>query len=75
MHVIDPLLIEEWKRSGYWCIKGCEGVMRDEKEMWKQYNKVTEHKEAYYREKERASPQIVNAYITFRSMEGKERAL
>lgn len=46
-----------------------------EKEMWQEYNKVTEHKEAYYREKEHGKPEIVNAYITFRSMEGKARAI
>ena len=42
-----------------------------EKQMWKRYNKVTYHKDAYYKEKASVEPAIMNAYITFRSMEGK----
>ena len=46
-----------------------------EKEMWKLFNKVTEYKQAYYDERESVKLNIVNAYITFRSMEGKDRAV
>ena len=46
-----------------------------EKEMWVLFNKVTELKQDYYREKESISPKITSAFITFRSMEGKERAI
>ena len=46
-----------------------------EKKMWHQYNCVTEHKEAYYKERESAQFEVVNAYITFRSIEARDRAL
>ena len=36
---------------------------------------MTEHKEAYYNERESAKFEVVNAYITFRSIEARDRAV
>ena len=44
-------------------------------QIWKLYTKVTAHKDAYYAERDTSVPNLRNAYITFRSMEGKQRAL
>ena len=46
-----------------------------EAEQWKHYTKVTMLNDAFYEEKEKIDPEILNCYVTFRSMEGKERAL
>ena len=46
-----------------------------EREMWRLYTSVTEHKNRYYVDRMNTVPCIKNAYITFRSMEGKERAM
>lgn len=46
-----------------------------EKQIWTLYQKVTDHKDAYYFEKLHSVPQVKNAYVTFRSMEGKHRAM
>lgn len=46
-----------------------------EKEIWTLYQKVTDHKDAYYFDKLNSVPHVKNAYVTFRSMEGKHRAL
>lgn len=48
---------------------------RYEVQMWKHYANVTEYNEQYVEEKGSTVPEIKNAYLTFRSMEGKERAL
>ena len=45
-----------------------------EKEMWVRYTKVTRLKDEYYEEKAKLTPHIKNAYVTFRSQEGKARA-
>ena len=46
-----------------------------EKQIWKHYNAVTSHKDAYFKDKMGMQPTVANCYITFRSMEGKQRAL
>ena len=46
-----------------------------EREMWRLYTRVTEHKNRYYIDRMNTVPIIKNAYVTFRSMEGKERAM
>lgn len=46
-----------------------------EAESWKLYTRVTKHKDEYYKERVETTPSIRNAFITFRSMEGKQRAL
>ena len=38
-------------------------------------DEVTDYKEKYYLEKQMHIPHIKSAFITFRSMEGKQRAL
>jgi len=43
--------------------------------MWKLYTLVTQYKDAYYEDKAKLTPFIKNAYVTFRSMEGKQRIL
>jgi hypothetical protein len=49
-------------------------VMRYERQIWSLYEVVSKHKDAYYKEKAVATPEIKNLYVTFRSMEGKQRA-
>ena len=46
-----------------------------EKQIWQRYNAVTSHKDAYFKDKMGMQPTVANCYITFRSMEGKQRAL
>lgn len=46
-----------------------------EKEIWKAYSRVTELKDTYYAEKMSQVPSVKNAYVTFRSMEGKSRTM
>mmetsp|Transcript_42256 Transcript_42256/g.64782 ORF Transcript_42256/g.64782 Transcript_42256/m.64782 type:complete len:186 (-) Transcript_42256:1859-2416(-) len=46
-----------------------------EREIWKLYTSITNHKDTYYRAKLRVEPDLKNMYITFRSMEARERAL
>jgi len=46
-----------------------------EAQVWKHYTRVTELNDDYYEEKKRADPTIMSAFVTFRSMEGKERVL
>jgi len=46
-----------------------------EREMWILYTKVTKLKDAYYDDRAALTPGIKNAYVTFRSMEGKARVL
>jgi len=46
-----------------------------EKQIWQHYNAVTSHKDAYFKDKMGMQPTVANCYITFRSMEGKQRAL
>jgi hypothetical protein len=46
-----------------------------EKELWQLHIKVTELKDAYYIDKLTSKPGIKNAYVTFRSVEGRERAI
>lgn len=46
-----------------------------EGEMWKLYTRITEHKNRYYQDRINTVPTISSAYVTFRSMEGKERAM
>ena len=46
-----------------------------ERESWKLYEEVTNHKDMYYRDKVDCVPHIKNAYVTFRSIEGKQRCL
>lgn len=46
-----------------------------EHRIWKMHNDVTYHKNEYYRQKNSASTDIINAYVSFRSMEGKQRIL
>jgi hypothetical protein len=36
---------------------------------------VTLLNDAFYEEKARISPEIIDCYVTFRSMEGRDRAL
>ena len=48
---------------------------KHEKAIWSLYQKVTDNKDAYYLEKMNSVPRVRNAYVTFRSMEGKQRAL
>lgn len=43
--------------------------------MWRHYTSVTRLNEKYAEEKPSMVPEIKNAYVTFRSMEGRERAL
>ena len=42
-----------------------------EKQIWKLYTIVTDHKDAYYKDRFIQNPSIKNAFVTFRSMEGK----
>jgi hypothetical protein len=42
-----------------------------ERESWKLYEKVTDLKDNYYKDKITSQPDIKNAYVTFRSLEGK----
>jgi hypothetical protein len=51
------------------------GIAIYEKEEWVLYSRITELKDKYYNEKIHVSPELNNVYITFRSMEGKQRAL
>lgn len=51
------------------------GSRKYEKEIWILYQRVTDHKDAYYFDKMNSEPLVKNAYVTFRSMEGKHRAL
>ena len=46
-----------------------------EAEQWKHYTNVTLLNDAYYEEKAKIDPEILNCFVTFRSMESKERAL
>lgn len=46
-----------------------------EAEQWKHYTNVTLLNDAYYEEKAKIDPEILNCYVTFRSMESRERAL
>mmetsp|Transcript_14014 Transcript_14014/g.23808 ORF Transcript_14014/g.23808 Transcript_14014/m.23808 type:complete len:888 (-) Transcript_14014:196-2859(-) len=46
-----------------------------EKDIWSCYRQITQYKDTYYRDKENFKPKIRNAYVTFRSMEGKQRAV
>ena len=50
-------------------------VKKYEKDLWKLHIRITELKDAYYAEKEDTVPEIKNAHITFRSMEGRSRAM
>lgn len=42
---------------------------------WTHYSHVTRLFEQYYAEKDKIVPTVNNIYVTFRSMEGKERAV
>lgn len=42
-----------------------------ERQSWKLYERITDHKDNYYKDKIHVTPTVVNAYVTFRSMEGK----
>ena len=46
-----------------------------EAEQWKHYTCVTKMNDLYYAEKAKVTPEIRNAYVTFRSMESKQRAI
>mmetsp|Transcript_1146 Transcript_1146/g.2100 ORF Transcript_1146/g.2100 Transcript_1146/m.2100 type:complete len:700 (+) Transcript_1146:1456-3555(+) len=46
-----------------------------ERREWKLYTRITSLKDTYYHEKVEITPRLRNAYVTFRSMEGKQRAL
>ena len=50
-------------------------VKKYEKKIWELHVDITDYKDAYYLDKENIVPQIKNAYITFRSMEGAARAV
>lgn len=42
-----------------------------EREIWEQYQIITNEKIVYYQERTYSKPEIKNAFVTFRSMEGK----
>lgn len=46
-----------------------------EAQIWQHYATVTELNDSYYEDKKAASGEVVNAYVMFRSMEGKQRAI
>jgi len=46
-----------------------------ERQSWKLYDKVTDLKDLYYKDKISSLPNVKNAYVTFRSLEGQQRAL
>jgi hypothetical protein len=46
-----------------------------EAQIWQHYATVTELNDSYYEDKKAASGEVVNAYVMFRSMEGKNRAI
>lgn len=42
-----------------------------EAEIWRHYSNISYHNDLYYEDKEELDPSVMNAYVTFRSMEGK----
>jgi hypothetical protein len=52
-----------------------KNVHRYETEMWRHYTNITNFNTQYLKEKGSIVPEIKNVYVTFRSMEGRERAL
>lgn len=46
-----------------------------EREIWKKYKEVTNIKNEYYKERTYSTPEMQNVFVTFRSMEGKQRTM
>lgn len=51
------------------------GTRDYEAEIWRHYAQITYQNDLYYEEKQTLDPVVMNAYVTFRSMEGKKRAI
>ena len=43
--------------------------------IWRHYHRISQHNDNYYAEKITIDPMILNATVTFQSMEGQKRAL
>ena len=50
-------------------------ILEYESEIWDRCKRISELNRLYLLEKEQITPQVKNAFITFRSQEGKQRAL
>ena len=48
---------------------------KHENELWPLKLRITKIKDAYFKDRKMITPRILTAYVTFRSMEGRERAM
>jgi hypothetical protein len=51
------------------------GTREYENEIWRIYTHISEMNDAYYIDKLAADPEVIDAHVTFQSMEGQARAL